>query len=611
MDGALKNGHPIGLVLLSLAILLASCNSGNQREGKPSPDWSRGVLLGRRASGTLGIAVDEDSERVSVVWPFTTVETSGVQYVQLDERGVRESEWTQPVDGGIRTTRLLPGNGSQLHLFFASRPAGEKSWDLMHILLDGEDGEAPDLSKSDRIAHRIGKYTAITDETGGAFIVGEHEDPGELWVLHLDADGIVTRETELSGLQGESPSITRTNDGKLHLAFLAGDDMGYAQLEPDTLALTRQSILSDLGAGLSGYRVDGPTIGIATEDIFVLWAVTPYTDTETGQAKTFYIAFDASEPRVQTPTRLWILSSEDQPYTSYEGPLPLNQWVVERTFSTAVDEFGQEVAIEPEEHPAFVDIVGAVSLFVMNPTVMSGTGAELAVAVVSKQEYHTDFQTQIAVAFFKDRVYRGYTLATRTERLSDHPALVMAENGDLHVAWREGSSGSEVFYATTAPKAREWLDRLTVDDAIQAIPRALTDMAVGLLLTPLIGIWWILPGTLGLGLWRLLRPDGSGENLVLRILFVLALLVYYLLKMLILPTLFHYVPFSAWIFVPASWEQPLRYGVPPLIFLLALGVAALVHQRRSLSPPGVYLLVGLTDAAITLMVYGISFLGVF
>lgn len=606
----MRRNSLILLVLLSTALLLSSCDYENMREAKPSPDWSRGVLLGRGASGTLGIAADGRGH-VHVAWPSKSSGAYGVQYVQLDQRSERTTEWLQPMNGGVRTTRLLPTGSGRLHLLFANRAAGDEAWKLRYISLDGRDRKAPDLSKSTVIAEAIGKYSAIADGAGGMFIVGDRGDPGEIWILHLDANGFVTREASYSQVHGEAPVVTMPSDGMLHLAWLAGTDLVYAQVDPDSLILTKQSVLSDLGASQYGYRVDGPTIGSVDEKIVVLWAVTPYTDTETGQAKTFYVSFQADEPHQQKPTRVWMLSSEDQPYTPYEGPLPLDQWVVGRSFSTAVEEFGQEVAVESEDHPNFVDIIGAASLFVMNPSAMSGTGDELAVAMVTKQDFRTDYQMQIAVALFNNSGLRGYALATRTERLSDQPALAMADNGHLHLAWREGSSGSEVYYATTSSEARDRLDRLTGNDAIQALPRSITDMTVGLLLTPLIGIWWILPGLLLLGLWRLFRPEQSGENLQLRLIFIVGLLAYYALKMVMLPTLFHYVPFSAWIFIPESWVQALKYGVPPLILLLALTVTILLHRRRRLSPPAFYLSIGLVDATLSLMIYGISFLGVF
>jgi hypothetical protein len=603
--------HP-GIVfsLLLFAMLIVGCTLDDRKEGKPSPDWSRSIAIGGSASGTLGLAVDKGGH-VHVAWPFSRASISGVHYEQLNDTTNRTLEWDLPIEGGVRTTRLVLGPENKLHLFYARRTPGFETWDLIHHTIDVERATPPEAAEGDVLVHEIGKYAVTTDGSGVVFIVGDRGDPGELWFRYVDPDGRPSGERNLALEEAEAPSICLSNDGIVHLTWQEGRSIAYAQIEPNSMTVQHHSLVSDLGASLSGTQISGPTIGSAKGRIYILWSVMPYTDTETGQAKALYVSLDPAHPQLRQPTRLWLLSSEEQTYTTYRGPLPLTHWVQRPSLRGAIDEFGQTSVVETEDHGDFVDVTGAVSKFVYNPAAMSGSGDELAVSLVTSQEVQLDTQTQIAVGLFGEGVFRGYAIASQTERLSDQPMLALGGNDHLHLVWREGSSGSEVYYATTSPKARARLDRLTTSDLVHATPKALTDMVVGLLLTPLVGIWWILPSFLGLGAWKLLRREQKDPARISKITLVCALLVYYAVKMTFLPSLFHYVPLSAWIFIPDLWKNPLRLGFPPLIFTLALGLGAVARKRRDLSNLPFYFLVSLLDAALTLIFYGVSYLGVF
>jgi hypothetical protein len=598
------------LILLAICALCVGCTLADRKEGKPSPDWSRGVAIGGGASGTLGLAVD-DTGRGHVSWPFARSGASGVHYVQVTDDAERTTEWNLALEGGVRTTRMVTGLGRQIHLFYSRRTPSVKTWDLMHVLIDADRNAPPDRAAASVLMQEIGNYAIASDGSGGVFIVGDRGDPGELWFLHVDSAGGKLAERVLAEHEAQAPSISLSGDGLVHLAWQIGRSIGYAQLDPISNTIQHQSLIADVGAALSGTQVSGPTIGCAAGMTYILWSVMPYTDTESGQAKTLYVDFDASRPELQQPTRIWVLSSEEQPYSQYDGPLPLTRWVLRPTLRSAVEQFGQTSVVETEDHGDFVDITGAVSKFVFNPAAMSGSGRELAVAFVTSQEVQADTKTQIAVGLFGEGIFRGYAIASKTERLSDQPMLALDERGQLHLVWREGASGSEIYYATTSPKARARLDRLTTSDLAHAAPEAITDMVVGLLFTPLVGIWWILPGFVGLGAWRLIRREQMDAQRTSRFMLLLAFAVYYAVKMIFLPTLFHHVPFSAWIFLPAPWHDPLRIAMPPLIFAFALGIGLAVRKRRDLPDLSLYFAVSLSDAALTLIFYGVSYLGVF
>jgi peptidoglycan/LPS O-acetylase OafA/YrhL len=87
-------------------------------------------------------------------------------------------------------------------------------------------------------------------------------------------------------------------------------------------------------------------------------------------------------------------------------------------------------------------------------------------------------------------------------------------------------------------------------------------------------------------------------------------LIYEAAKFATLPTMSTYVPFSAWIDIPASWDIFLLYGVPVAIFLIGMLVAIWVQWKRSPSTLTFYISLVLVDAALSLAIYGVNFLGV-
>jgi hypothetical protein len=95
-----------------------------------------------------------------------------------------------------------------------------------------------------------------------------------------------------------------------------------------------------------------------------------------------------------------------------------------------------------------------------------------------------------------------------------------------------------------------------------------------------------------------------------KILLVISLLVYQVTKVLFIPDILTYVPFSAWIDIPSSWHFLLRIGVPILILLIGIWVAER-GRRRYEGTVLYYALVTITDMFLSMGVYGVFYLGVF
>jgi hypothetical protein len=92
---------------------------------------------------------------------------------------------------------------------------------------------------------------------------------------------------------------------------------------------------------------------------------------------------------------------------------------------------------------------------------------------------------------------------------------------------------------------------------------------------------------------------------------VIAILLYQVTKLLFLPTIQTYTPFSAWLDLPRSWSTALRVMVPLLIFGVAWLAAEWVRRSRTASTLAYFFVVAAVDAILTLVVYGVNYLGVF
>lgn len=281
------------------------------------------------------------------------------------------------------------------------------------------------------------------------------------------------------------------------------------------------------------------------------------------------------------------MTAEAPPYEPYQGSFPLTQMV-------------------PGPIP-----VNMSSDYVYGPSVISGQGSELLVALSAVQQMRMDHYIQIAVVLFDQGQPAGYQIASKTDSFSQEAILAADADGDLHLSWRDGSGGRKLYYASTADAARGAIDSLSGDDVASATLAGLMEAAAGILFFPL-ALGWLLPGVLLLGIWKLKKEDAGLSHPVTLVMFVVSLILYQLVKLAFLPTILSYVPFSAWIDISPSLGALLRPTVP--IFTLVAGVvlAEWLRRRRGDATAFFYFIIACgVDAFLTLAVYGVNFMGVF
>lgn len=574
-------------VLLAGGVLISACGPTRERQSRPSADWSRGVEISRFAMGTIGMVTDDSGERVHLVWTSDIGEGNLIRYEQLDALASPVLSKELEFPGLLRAPRLVWAGEDQLHLFWVSRPPGGKNWTIWHTLLDLEGNIVADTSQVSLPDKNVGSYVVASDHAGGALVAWGSSSVGEVYLVRLSPDGSMVAEPKIITSSGESPSIWVADTGGLFLAWFEDGSFIFSGASLEDLEPQQPTRVSDLRLG-TGDSLYGPMLGVAGDWAYIFWSIIAQSGLEAGSGTSFYIAFPADAPVKSSTSRIWMLPDEDQPYQPYQGSFQLTQLV------------------PPVTDPS------ATSEFILHPNVMAGSQSdELAVAIAMSQNMRLDEHLQIAVAIFAEGQFRGYSLATKTDEISDDPVLYVDEPHNLHLAWRLGAGGRKIYYANTNPITISALDRLNSGDLINAILEGSVEGLVGMALLPVVGFGWILPGLLIMGIYKLVRDQESIGDWTSRILLVISIMVYQIVKLATLPTISTYTPFSAWLDVPDGLSNALRYAVPVIIFLIAVYVANLVRKRHSQSSALFYVICTLTDAALTLAIYGVTFLGVY
>jgi hypothetical protein len=176
---------------------------------------------------------------------------------------------------------------------------------------------------------------------------------------------------------------------------------------------------------------------------------------------------------------------------------------------------------------------------------------------------------------------------------------------------RDGAGGRQVYYASSNPETKDTLDKLIGDDIYSFLLRAGTEGLVSVAFLPIVGFFWILPGILLLVVWKMYRDYMVIGDPTSTLALVIALVLYYAVKIITLSSLFTYVPFSAWLGIPSQFHILLRISVPILVFVTAMLVANYVRRRYENSVLSFYFAFVIIDALLTLLIYGVNYLGAF
>lgn len=584
-------------IIFAVSLLLSSgCSSEYERSGKPMGDWSRGLLLGE-SNIKQSVALETDAEQdVHMLWvesPSEDVES--LRYARLSKDGQVSINRALAIDLPFpRKPQLLIDQSGNVHLALLSRSDGEQA--LYHARID-DTGEAGELSRLSTAGEAVESFQMFLSPDGTPHFIwanaADAEEPGIYTGTLLDGD---TPSPSLLVPDGIDPFVlidgtASGENARTHLVWtyrtgFSARAVYYAELEDDQLTPSGGQRLATFNYAESA-TYQPPVIGLDSEKVYVIWSVQNLGGGLTPTAAdTFYVTFPIGEPRLFDPINVKLPLDHRPNYDPHSGAYTYNELA-----------------------PLSSDVYSTD--FINAPAVVSRQRGELPVAVSLIIESASKQFMQLALTVFEDGEPTGYQIANETSNASVLPTMVADAEGNLHLAWLDtaGFRRYKVYYATTAPEPKAWLDRTTIGD----IGGGAASLAWGILsaigFLPLT-LMWNAPALVWLVLFYLLARQEYLDQLAAKIALGVSFAIYLTVKMLFLPGLLSAgTPFVY--LVPESIASTMTTMIPILILLLAsLGVFIYLRRRKKGEPPALfqtYLVFALIDSALTAILYAPRF----
>ena len=560
--------------------LLSGCTAAPSHEWTEAPGWSRARLIGETES-SFPVQPAIDSAGNSYV---------ATSHIEANVPVVRVSAFDNSVELLWQTdfplTRLRRANKPSLVL---SDRGLEVFWILDDNLfsavlsLDGDIASEPQRISGNREAI---EYVAAVNGNGARILwfSGDRSQPG---LYSIDPGGnIATIDKD-----GYRAQILFDTAGDLHAVWkqnIIGDveyRFYYAQYPGGTFVEDQQQLIHTARISVSSGIV-GPEIGLDESNVYLFWSQETRTGLSAGQVDSLYVSFPfgGGENLVEK-----------------DLPFPNGYNLV---YSEAEAALNAGVRAYQADQSAWA-IANLTDMFA-NPV----QSDELVIGIRTRLPYLRNKQaTQVGLVFLDDSNINSYQLLSFTPGISVLPTIQSDEQGYLHLTWLEQdqSNAYRLYYSSTAPVPREALDKLGNEDAVQLAGESIFGILSGLVLIPLPILWAVGPALLTFITGPLRKESEPITAPGTLITLIAGVALYWFLKLVTLPGMVTYVPFSAWIpILPKDWFDFLRYLVPILIGLIGLFFAWHLTYRRSNNTPLFFVLYfAMIDGLLSMAVYGV------
>ena len=571
-----------------VALALSGCSGPAERTWLDAPGWSRGRLVGNtQAVDAASMALDEAGNIYLLV--FSGDEDIGYPRVVALNRQAAVV-WDRTYEVALERpgrSRIL-WDGHALQLFWLSRQG------IYQAQVEAATGEllGPPILLSGGVQVR---YYDVAQDAGGATTVwyaGPQEAAG-VYALFPDS---LPGEATLVDPTGTRPEVQYDQAGTLHAVWIhyppdKSPQFFYAAYQEGRYSLRspgREALV--LAPQVGNATLIGPRLGLDRERVYLLWTVLPILGASAGAAETSYVTFPLGQPAaafLRSPT-----GQLRVPYGYHLSYQPLS---------------GSGLQAGPRVPLA--SPLGDSTPYIIELAVNPAVAPELVVAFQTQLEYlMRKEQAQISAVFFQDGAPIAYQLLSFTPTVSRYPAILSDQAGQLYLTWLESGapSGYSVYFASTAPDIRQALSGLTADDAGRLAAETIFGLLGGVVLAPWLLAWVMVPLVI-LGVTApIRREDDSLTSPGVVVSLALALAAYWAGKLLLMPGLPSYVPFSAWLpMIPPGLNLPLQVGVPLLIAGLGLVVAWRYTYYGSERPSTLFFLLiyAALDGALTMAIY--------
>lgn len=557
------------ILILLIVILLAGCSSENIRSPKPRSDWSRGIRVGFAHGLTQPSMVVEANGTVNIAWTVETALNSGrIGYSKISPNGEFLIQSTISIPESHLRGGTLREGGQGLELCWISDEG------LRCSLINYDDpaqinpytliSAPPDI----QLFTSAGEHYAWVTRDGDLFISVSGGEPTKLSSQAVNAD---------VNLQGDQLLVAWTeakNDSEttLWLTTMSESNIGEAHQ------------VSRITAGvLAGLRQVGLGAAMVGDQYCLVYGYEFTRGLEGGSASTRLTCINMQTWVPESEQRLELVITEKPGYQTYSGPFAISRL-------------------------AQVEI--PYSNFTYLPSSPISLDGQTVIVVSTPAQFRYKIRQDIAMVLFDNGRVIGYQPVTATSNSSLSPNLAGDADGNLYMAWLERSIGNEIFFATTNPQAAELLNQYDMSEVTVTILGIVVEAITGLLLLPFmllaIGIAYIAVFVTS-RVASLIRL----ERLKDLIGFISGAAVLWVVKLLFLPYIGSFVPFSAWLpEIPASLITVYKVFWPLLILSASLGFSHLIIKRRDIpSLTTQFGLYAVIDVTLTALIYGVMLQG--
>ena len=579
-----RSSFGIMIALLASMLFLSSCSASDLPLWPNARGWSRAPRIAVNAIGDpVPMTLDAEGHLY-----FLLVDVQEDRLVPRVLGMNREGETV--LDVSLSTTLTQPNtpaivwDGELLQLFWISNQMLYQT----AMTVSGEVSQGPVVISADI---KTGDFDVALSPHGdlAVWFSGPRREAG-VYAANLE-DGSVLALDNL----GTRPQLAYGQDNTLHAIWahyppgLEESGIYYGAYPEGAVSPGQETRIVELGLGISNL-LEGPQLGLSSDTVYVFWTERIMTGMQSGSVRSTYLDFPAGQPD-QVGDEVLLRAPQ-----AYE--LPYEVW------TRGSIEAGDRFALD---QPGF-SRTGAITA--MMPSISSSS--EIAVAFNVKADYlRRKSEIQIGLLFL-DPVPTSYQLVSFTATGSQS-AFLFQDGGELYLTWLEKTNRAtyEVYFSSTAEDISTVFNAVESSDVWAIVGQSLFGLLSGMLLLPMGLIWFVFP-ILVVAAGSFLRGDSSNFWSPLSMInLLLAMGAYWASKLMILPGIRTYVPFSAWIpVVPAAWRLPLQIGVPAFITLLAIVSAYQFTRHREQQSLLFFMLIyGAIDTILTLGVYGVLIYG--
>jgi hypothetical protein len=413
-----------------------------------------------------------------------------------------------------------------------------------------------------------GEHYAWVTQDGDLFISISEGEPSRL------SSQVISVNLNLQGGQLLVSWTEAANESEttVWLTTMSEDSMGEAHQ------------VSRITAGvLAGLRQVGLGATRAEDQYCIAYGIEFTRGLEGGSASTRLTCVDGQTWIPESEQRLELVMSEKPIYMPYVGPFTISRLA--------------EVEI-PYSNYTYLP---------SNPISLDG---QIVLAVSTPAELRYKVRQDIAMLLVENGQVRGYQPVTATSSSSLSPNLAGDADGNLYIAWLERSISNEIFFATTNPQASDFLNQYDWSEVIVTILGIIVEAVTGLLLLPFmllaIGLAFIAV-FLTSRIASLIRLERIKDLIG----FITGAAVLWVVKLLLLPYIGSFVPFSTWLpEIPTSVITAYKLFWPLFILGASLFLSHLIIKRKDI--PGLTIRFGLYavfDVTLTALIYGVMLQG--